>query len=325
MFTSIFRAVLQDCSVRALLSGADRKTDSILAVFGVYVFNSGSHFAIISLMSEIKNLAEHIYSRFGAVKRARGCFLYTEKGVRLTDMYQEGGRAILGWGGNGAFTVFKNVLERGITGRFCTPFSLNNGTKRSQLSRAVSELFSGSRTALVFSTKAAALNVAVRISAESTCFYRPWNPQDRAWAGIDCIVFAPPLPWGDELYILAVKDDCPGAEILKRAENSFDGERFVPPPLCAAVVRSIYDLKKAVPSREEKDWFIYDTVFSRYWTRNGPYLFPTVPESSYTAFVLHCLDCRLVISPTYHEPSIVPFGADKGNFSLLKKNCFEVK
>ena len=61
---------------------------------------------------ELEVFASEISKRFGNVKRARGCFLYTEKGVRLTDLFQEGGRAILGWGGNSAFTVLKNVLSR---------------------------------------------------------------------------------------------------------------------------------------------------------------------------------------------------------------------
>ena len=57
-------------------------------------------------MSNIEYLAKEINSRYGNIKRARNCFLYTARGVRLTDMYQEGGRAILGWGGGSAFTIF---------------------------------------------------------------------------------------------------------------------------------------------------------------------------------------------------------------------------
>ena len=35
-----------------------------------------------------------ISKRFGAIKRARGTFFYTEKGIRLTDLYLENGRAV---------------------------------------------------------------------------------------------------------------------------------------------------------------------------------------------------------------------------------------
>ncbi len=55
-------------------------------------------------MTEIQNLANKIKNRYGTVKRARGSFLYTEKRIRLTDLFLEGGRAILGWG---AITVLR--------------------------------------------------------------------------------------------------------------------------------------------------------------------------------------------------------------------------
>ena len=70
-----------------------------------------------------ETLFQELYSRYGAVKRARGPFLYTERGVRIVDMYQENGRAVLGWGGGSAFTHLKNVLSRGLTGSYRTVFS----------------------------------------------------------------------------------------------------------------------------------------------------------------------------------------------------------
>ena len=266
-------------------------------------------------------LAQEIFSRFGTVKRARKCFLYTAKGVRLTDLYQEGGRAILGWGGS-VFTVLKNVLERGISGSYFTDFSSPNGREKSQLSRAFSALFGDERTAFTFSSKSLALEAAVSLSAHSTSVYRPWNPQDVDWQRVDCIVCAPPLPWTDTLYILAVKNTV--LEQSSYLHHQFSGETFLPSPLCAAVTRSVYDLRKALQEREEKHWFIYDQVITRYWERKGPYLFPKIPEERYADFIRHCLDAHLVISPDYHQPSIVPFGADKGVFSALKNNPFDV-
>ena len=73
-----------------------------------------------------KELAQEISKKYGTVKRCRGPFLYTQKGERLTDLFQEKGRSILGWGkeGSSAFTILKNVLDRGITGSFETDFGL---------------------------------------------------------------------------------------------------------------------------------------------------------------------------------------------------------
>lgn len=285
-------------------------------------------------MTEKLSLSKEIYSRFGTIKRARKCFLYTAKGIRLTDLYQEGGRALLGWGGS-VFTVLKNVLERGITGSYFTDFSSPCGRERSQLDRAVSALFGDERVAFTFSDKQAALEIGLHFSIRSTSVWKPWNNANIDPRTIDSIVFAPPLPWAGDIYILAVRKDAVkflalDEEGLKAQVQKFvtrykayPGEVFLPAPICAAVTRSIYDLIKALQEREEKHWFIYDQIISKYWERRGPYLFPKVPEPKYADFVLHCLECHLVISPDYNQPSIVPFGADKGNFSLLKNKPFD--
>ena len=92
-------------------------------------------------------LFRELFNRYGAVRRARGCFLYTKKGVRVTDLYQEAGRAILGWEGGSAFTMFKNVLSRGQTGSFiCEEAPLT------RLQKAISELFTSQCTIFCFSS-----------------------------------------------------------------------------------------------------------------------------------------------------------------------------
>ncbi|MCR5494647.1 MAG: hypothetical protein K6F15_03335 [Treponema sp.] len=265
-------------------------------------------------MSEIDFLRNEIFSRFGSVKRARGCFLYTAKGVRLTDLYQEGGRAVLGWGGSSAFTLFKNTMNRGLTGSFPTDYP-----HRSK--RAVEKLFNSSRELFYFSSKEAALRSAIMLSPAGTSMFRPWSPAETNWAKVDCIVFVPPLAWSENLYILAVN-----TELCQKKSDLFasiKSDTFVPAPLHAGIARSIYDLIKVIQEREEKDWFIYDTILTKYWERKGPYLFSKVPLEKYKAFIQHCLDCNLVISPDCREPSLVPYGADKGVFSKLKNKPFE--
>ena len=96
----------------------------------------------------------------------------------------------------------------------------------------------------------------------------------------------------------------------------------LPFALEVAVTRSIYNLIKALQVRQEKDWFIYDPVLTKYWNREGPYLFPKVAQDNYKDFALHCLACGILISPEYNQPSIVPFGADHGVFTKLKNSPF---
>ena len=260
--------------------------------------------------------AQEIYNRFGTIKRCRGCFLYTKKGVRLTDMNQENGRAVLGWDAGNAFTFFKNALNRGVTGSFITE-------DVSRTDKAVSELLASERKVFYFSKKADALKAGLFFSPEGTSVWKPWGPAEIKWADIPCVIIAPPLPWTDSLYILAVKADVLHSVDSTAAAKIFASSIIIPFPLQAAVTRAFYNMIAALQQREEKDWFIYDTILTKYWERKGPYLYPKIPEEKYDSFILHCMDCGVVINPDYHSPSIVPFGADKGVFTKLKNSPFE--
>jgi len=277
-------------------------------------------------MSENTNiLISKITEKYGTIKRARDCYLYTAKNVRLIDMYQQSGRAILGWGKGSSITVFKNVLERKITGSFDTDFSPKINSEKSQLSKAVSELLGEiitqenlGRKVFVFNSAFDSENSVEFVKKEFNIdakLYQPWNQENIDWREIPAVIVEPPFAWDDRTFILALKDEI---ELIEKSDVY-----RIPAPLCAAFTRSIYDLIKEIPNRIEKDWFIYDPIVTKYWTRKGPYLYPKVPQEKYQDFVLHCLDCELVISPDFEKSSIIPFGADFGNFSKLKKNPFE--
>lgn len=259
-----------------------------------------------------------LFNRYGAVKRARGCFLYTAKGVRVTDLYQEAGRAILGWEGGSAFTMMKNTISRGQNGSF-----ICEAKPSYQLQKAVSELFASDRTVLCFSSQKAALEAGLAVFQDGTSVYRPWNAQNEKIniSEIPGLILTPPLPWAESVFILALDtkklSENPDALLLVR------GAIKLPYSMEVAYTRSIYNLIKALQEREEKVWFIYDPVLTKYWERRGPYLFPKIPQDKYQDFAIHCLDCGIFISPEYNTPSIVPFGADKGVFTKLKNSPFE--
>lgn len=249
---------------------------------------------------------KELYNRYGPVTRARNCFLYTKKGVRLTDMNQENGRAILGWDAGNAFTHLKNTINRGLTGCFITE-------DHCRLDKAVSQLFQSERKAYIFSTKSDALKYAISLSPESTSVYRPWNISQADLKETSSILFEPPLPWTDTVYILAVKKELAGESVLPPKSIT------LPFALKTGITRAIYNLTAELPLREEKHWFIYDQILCEFWERKGPYLFPKIPENQYDDFILKCLDAGIVINPDYNSPSIIPFGADKGVFTKLKE------
>ncbi|MBO4321075.1 MAG: hypothetical protein J5857_11480 [Treponema sp.] len=268
-------------------------------------------------MSELDFLCGEITRRYGNITRARGAFLYTEKNVRLTDLFQENGKAILGWGGDSAFTMFKNVLNRGITGSYGTAFNY-------RIQKAVSDLLGDSRTVFLFNDKKSALDASISICPEGTSIYRPWADAAPDWRDIDSVIVCPPLPWSTDCYIVAFRDTEENKAALSQAQEKFHTARF-PAPLCAAISRSIYNLIKALQVRSEKDWFIYDKSLMPYWERKGPYLYiknEIIPKEKYEDFICHCLDNSVIINPYYGQPSIVPFGADRGVFASLVKNPF---
>lgn len=267
-------------------------------------------------MNEVDLLAQNIRSLYGTVRRARGCYLYTWKNVRLTDLYQGGGRAILGWGGGSAFTVLKNVLSRGATGFFATDCE-------PQLQRAVSKLLDSAREVQVFHTRSEAISAATAAFPDGTSFYRPWQNDSPDWSTVPALIVVPPLPWTADIFIVAYSsadlDDAARSAMQERAACHLAA------PISAAVTRAIYNLIAELPLRKEKHFFIYDKQLRPYWQRRGPYLHPKVPKSEYQAFVRHCLAQHLVVSPVYEEPSIVPFGANAGDLTLLLRNPFSYK
>ena len=268
-------------------------------------------------MTELDFLCGEIAKRYGNITRTRGPFLYTEKNVRLIDLFQENGKAILGWGGNSAFTMFKNTLNRGITGSYDTAY-------KNRIQKAVSDLLGDQRTVYLFSDKKSALDAAISICPDNTSIYRPWTQAAPNWSDIDCVLICPPLPWSLDCHIVAFKAGMKNEDMLLKAQESFHTSRF-PAPLSAAISRSIYNLIKALQERSEKDWFIYDKALTPYWERKGPYLYikkEIIPEEKYKDFICHCLDNSVVINPYYDQASIVPFGADRGVLSSLVKNPF---
>lgn len=255
----------------------------------------------------VNELANKIFESYGTITRARNCFLYTKKCIRLTDMFQENGRAILGWDAGNAFTHFKNVLTRGQVGSFLCEDS-------SRVAKAVSSLLASQRKIFYFSDKMTALKAGLKLSPSNTSVYKPWNPETINWSEVESVVIEPPLPWTNTVYILAVID----SNSVTVPENTIN----IPFALESAISRSIYNLIEALQSREEKNWFIYDPILTKYWERKGPYLFPKVPQEKYDDFIIHCLNLGIIINPDWNNPSIIPFGADKGVFTKLKNSPF---
>ena len=280
-------------------------------------------------------LLEELTKRYGAVKRARGCFLYTQSGTRITDLWLDGGRAVLGWGAGKSRLYFKNSIDRGFFGIY--------GSKLPQALEKALRSICGEFAFFAFYTDKAKVQAALScagLRADKPPLYFPWldyglnlpplphakikkpalyctddslknEPALKAEAG--CVEIVLPFSW-QPASVLAFRD----AALQQKVPES-DG---IPAPLCEALCRAIYDLRLALPSRSAGDWALFDKEIAPYWHRIGPYLKYKGSKESYSAFFMHCLEQKLLISPSYDAFSVVPFGADTGVFYLLKNNPY---
>ena len=293
-------------------------------------------------------LKNEIKKRYGNVKRARGIYLYTEKGVRLTDCYLDGGRGILGHGGGKAKTAFKDCFERGANGFY------DSGLIPA-FEKSVKKLLPTEYTEIrLYSEKTAAMLGGTSVSLESTqkkagavseqtscvlesspkkanpVLWRPWldfagkiTEQPTGYPKIEVVYnltgdfpaivkIVPPFTYATDISVYAFSNACCEEMLQNLPEND-----VVPSPLLAAYTRGFYDLLNSFSLFTEKDFKANSKALEPFFIRNQCYLFPKIPETQYKDFVLKCLEAGIVISPDYNEPSIMPWRANPGDIKKI--------
>lgn len=274
---------------------------------------------------------KEIYKRYGEIHRCTGHFLYTSKGHRLIDMNQEGGGAILGWRTGKSKLVFKSLLDRGLTGSF--------GTKhKEQLERAVFKTVKGYTQLGLYTSVERALtacalylntNKPLRLTEDPSLLtdtanenlesaihlWRPWLPfaQKEAALPKNPRILCSPLPFAGGPVLVAFPEQ-------RKTSISSD---FIAPALLGALTRAWHDLAFALrqnrAERSEPHLQKFDPFLSKYWERRGPYLVPKGDPSTYKDLFLFFLDHKILISPKYQIPSLVPLLIDPASLRCIKK------
>ena len=293
-------------------------------------------------------LKNEIKKRYGNVKRARGIYLYTEKGVRLTDCYLDGGRGILGHGGGKAKTAFKDCFERGANGFYDSgllPAFEKSVKKLLPAEYTEIRLYSEKTAAMLgetsFSSKSSQKKASA-VSEQTSCvlentqkktepvLWRPWldfagkiTEQPTGYPKIEVVYnvtgdfpaivkIVPPFTYATDISVYAFSKVC-GEEMLQNLpEND-----VVPSPILAAYTRGFYDLLNSFSLFTENHFKANSKALEPFFTRNQCYLFPKIPETQYKDFVLKCLDAGIVISPDYNVPSIIPWRANPGDIKKI--------
>ncbi|HHU36615.1 MAG TPA: hypothetical protein GXZ47_05215 [Treponema sp.] len=302
------------------------------------------------------DLKDAIRTRYGSVRRAHEYHLYTAKGKRLLDLYQEAGSAILGWRAGKSKLVFKSMLDRGLTGSF--PCDAEG-----ELVRAVQEVVPQYSEVRWYVSQEKArracagfLDLWSEIPLMESPLLHPEASSDIGPGGDSPLSAAKELrgvqlwrPWLDEaFYAMSDRVDsaflhsvhetldtmvlssplpfASGVTLAVFAPRSKEALARIPPSdsvapaLLSALARAFHDLSAAIFARTESDWIVYDEFVGQWWDRRGPYLVPKMRPSRYTQFFYSCLDQGLLISPNYHVPSIIPFTADLGEFKAFQRS-----
>ena len=271
---------------------------------------------------------DELLRRIGPVRRARGYRLYTAGGRRILDLYQDGGRAILGHGGGGIVTAFKSGLERG-------PNSPLPSVYTGRLRVAVGDLIPECRVIRVFSNSERALSAISRwlsrrvlpadihdpvwlVDGLSRQHDRSDGQRDhspgavRFWRPFLPTAHSPfarlPERWAI-LPILPTVGDSPPQVVLFSDSEPPESDIIARFRL-AALVRGIYDLVSNTGRPELK---------LPAFTSVGPYLLPQPADRSYPDRFNVFLNHGFLTSPVESAPSIVPAQMSAGELAELRR------
>ena len=273
-----------------------------------------------------------IRKRYGNIRRARGYYLYTEKNVRLFDLWLDGGKAILGRRTGQANLVCKQFLDKGLTGSLPTKADV-------QLRRALESLLPDYPIIRWYETQDKAERIAGSVlpvgqngTAQPLPVWRPFLDLDPASDSQE--------PIADNLMLVTPAYPVPCGIIAagSRFEGRLPPSDVLLPPLAYSLARAFFDLKHKMEELQIKEIKIEDGHYSEaagrsarvshtivkkrqaalnrkaeaerlipgVWTQKGWYLFPHIPEAEYPALFLQALDAHVLISPEYGTPSILP-------------------
>ena len=257
-------------------------------------------------------------ARTGRIRRCRGHRLYTGDGRRILDLWQGGGRAILGHRPAGTTARIKDDLERGL-------WSPLAGGRDAALAASITRLVPGCEDATVrlYRNFERALNAVASVVAIDTVRDLPREPfsQDR---DLSVVIWRPFLPSALWDRVLAASPDVilpvvpiPMAfqmqPVIYRDVSPPSGDLIAPVELSAAASAVDRLRNTSAPESRELDGF----------TSYGPYLMPVIRDD-YDSVFHSFLDRDILLSPDPDTPSIVPAVISDGETALLVRAAREI-
>lgn len=229
-----------------------------------------------------------VYSRISPL-RGRGYYLYCNNNHRFLDMYLEGGAYLSGRRSGKSQLVFKNSLEKGLTG------GLQVRHLEGRFAVSVKR-FLGCFMGVDFGS----WNVEAFSPQELTPdlpLYRPWL-EYKNWDFSRAFAIINPFPWSE----------APVPVIFPQGCQTGGAGRKVSPPFLAASARAFDDLTAVVKQIRTEDFARFDKEIPvKVFERKGPYLFYSADfDENPREIFLKALDFNLLLSPCKELPSFIP-------------------
>jgi hypothetical protein len=242
------------------------------------------------------------------VLRARDFRLYASGGQRLTDLWQNGGAAILGHTPPLMLRELKNYASRGL-------YAPHPHFLEARYHKVLSRIFPGRNFRLYAAPPDA---VKVLVADGTAVLWRPFtdsaaplavaeNARDPRGGPSVLIPVVPGiqgwrgnLPLG--LCVTAAAPDCEEAVSLPLGE-------FLPPVLLACAARGLYDLIAAAPERAKPAYpRITKVLKNSRWLRQGLYLTlrETPSHGEWAALFNRFLEGGFLLPPVPSQPAILP-------------------
>lgn len=243
-------------------------------------------------MMDWLDTASGLLEKLPPIGRARGYRLYASGERRFVDLWQYGGKALLGHTVPGLLKTLKNDASRGLFAPLPHP-------GRARLEKALGKLFPGC-SFRIYRDRAALPDAAL---------WRPFWDEGAPLAFRDApLTFVPvlPLPWMNAPEIVVRKDK----------EAADVAEDFVSPVFLSGLARAVYELIAASQSRPPLNLKKYDRNFPL-WKRRGIYLLFAGEMSLYESLFARFLDRGFLLPPDPALPAILAPGLSPGEDAAL--------
>lgn len=250
------------------------------------------------------------------IRRAREYRLYDLAGRRYLDLFQEGGRALLGHRPSRVVLAMKNTMSKG-------PLAAYPSVYERRLERALRLLIPACAGFRWYTSFERALSAAALHLGRAVSRILPVDPALDAGSRPDVALWRPFLSLdGEPPAVQFPVLPLPGAHaavVVAFAEQPGDSVPqcdILSPVLLSGLQSSVHALRRHIDELDRRTWEAFD---SPQWERRGPYLVARCAEGEYTDLFRSYLAAGMLVSPSFPGPSIVPAVFSAGEAAAFRR------